>query len=151
VILKALIKTGKVYRLNDKRVLMWLKCKVEKINATIISSDISIQANMAVVSSVMLKTAKPSTDDIINYSISILADYVEKHWIEQLCAEYGVNVGKEKVVASLYFNPTYERAGLPTKKDDTLKKKPRVSAAQKKLSSVDKKGMSPITSYFLKN
>jgi len=116
-------KTGTVYRLNNNRVIAFLKCKIEKLNSEILKQEIPVNANMSIAASVLIKLAKPSIEDITKYSISILSEYVEKHWIEQLYSAYGTSspTRNENIISSLYFNSNYERASSFTKKDDIKK------------------------------
>lgn len=155
-----------VCKLNDDKVIAWLKTKVEQTkdclqNVSIISASGS-QASTFIRSS---KNARDCTQgDYLRYALGLLSDYISDYWSQKIRVALGIvnelmessgSSGEEPASKKVKLendvvgkpNEDYSNYFAKNKKSDQ-NSNVKLSAAQKSLMKVNKKGMKSISSFF---
>lgn len=145
------------YRLNDEKVLTWLRYKVERMCEHFESIPDVASLVRAQASGFRSRGTVITPTELIKISIGFLGEYLEKKWITALETKIGLNSAEAtaKAQAVVYATeaevaPRMKRSNPHEGFDDELtptpKKKKNIHAAR--LEKVDKKLVSPITSFF---
>lgn len=152
------------YRLNEEKVVTWLQFKLERLCEHLeqipdVSSLVRAQA-----SNFRSRGSKLTTLELVKIAIGFLGEYVEKKWLTALENKIGLSAAEATSKAQKVVYATEEEVAPRQKRahpsngyeqdfaKDALtppaKKKTNIHAAR--LEKVDKRGMSPITSFFKK-
>ncbi|XP_031554878.1 ribonuclease H2 subunit B-like [Actinia tenebrosa] len=153
------------YRLNEDKLIAWLKTKVECVADKLESSKINVSKGSQSATFVRSKLQSNVTrDDYLRYSCGIVCQYLDSSWADKLQA--ALNLPEEKTVLSSPEEPPSKRTKLNNDagtvledyskeyekiKTKTTSKTPgKMTAAQKSLSKVNKNGMKSMASFFTK-
>eukprot|EP01116_Phalansterium_solitarium_P017980 TRINITY_DN4589_c0_g1_i1.p1 TRINITY_DN4589_c0_g1~~TRINITY_DN4589_c0_g1_i1.p1 ORF type:complete len:305 (+),score=68.22 TRINITY_DN4589_c0_g1_i1:50-964(+) len=113
------------YRLNDDKVLRWLRCKVDRLATRLGALDNTSAVLGGAQSSTFRessKKAKVSTEELQRAAIGFLSEYVDPKRIEALASSYGFdNFGPKKL--SALDDLTYKSERGKRGSDDPLAKK----------------------------
>lgn len=152
-----------VYRYNSEKTLAWLKAKTDSLADMLEKTQVNVSAKSSQSSMfVRSKTSSASRESYVQYAFGMVSDYLPVAVEEDLRTYLGVPAVQEKpaVVDTVEnerpnkklkltgdLTPTDDySAGIDLKKDKS--KTGKLTAAQKKLSKVDKSGMKSISSFF---
>ncbi|CAL8467533.1 g7071 [Coccomyxa elongata] len=132
------------YRLNDEKVLAWLRCKLRRLRGALLASS----ANFAAMDDTSLTI----------YAVGLLGEYLSEAWLQRLCDSCGVSLaGPDDEVP---FKPL--KNINPAADEDHARKKPRFDpkeVAKKRLAEAkaeakaeqvrrETRGMKSISSMF---
>ncbi|XP_078379595.1 ribonuclease H2 subunit B-like isoform X1 [Oculina patagonica] len=152
-----------VYRLNNDKAIAWLKTKVEQTADCVSSSGVHVSKGSQSATFVRSKRhTDASRADYVRYAFGLVSDYLSSKWSESLKESIGIT--DEAQLSSPEGPPTkatkvtdeipeaaedYSKEfGKLNSKTDGGKANTKLTAAQKSLSKVDKKGMKSISSFF---
>jgi len=151
------------YRLNDDKVVLWLQYKLEALCAHLESLPDAATLVRVQASNFRSRGNDITIFELIKISLGFLSEYVEKKWLSVLETNLGVSSAEALAVATKNAYATEEEVAPRQKRSNPTggfdadldkelatppKKKPNIHAAR--LAKVDKRGMSPITSFFKK-
>jgi len=152
-----------VYRLNNDKVIAWLKAKVEQTADSVSSSGVHVSKGSQSATFVRSKRHTEATRaDYVRYAFGLVSDYLSSQWSEsvkeslsitdeaQLSSPEGPPTKRAKVAdeipeATEDYSKEFSKLNSKTETD---KINTKLTAAQKSLSKVDKKGMKSISSFF---
>lgn len=149
------LSTGKVYRLNDEKVMNGLKKKVTNILSKFDNDKYKS----------FKKISQQLDDEIVDvqyrhelrlkYTLEIVMEYLPSYWAEQLKKEYNfekLGTWDNDTVVYMSTISTDYRVKHPVEKDtgSTVKKR-KLTVGQASLAKANKKGMKPLTSFFAKS
>lgn len=150
-----------VCKLNDEKVISWLKTKVRQTKDRL--QDLKVSASGAQASTfVRSKKARESTqEDYLRYAYGLLSDYISDYWSQKVKVALGIvdelleSSGEEPVSKKVKLddgvagqpNEDYSNYFSKSKKSDQ-NANVKLTAAQKSLMKVNKKGMKSISSFF---
>jgi len=147
-----------VYKADNDKILQWLVTKVQRVAAHVKSSKIGVCPGA---SSNFNRTGSKSESDCLRYAWTVVSDYITPSWSVKLKDKLGVTdpIKEVKEVKDDTSQPSKKQklnnnteGVVEDYRDHTAKKiekKPsKVSASQKSLEKVNKKGMKSMTSFF---
>jgi len=163
---------GKIYyRLDDTKVIKWLQAKVIKMKNYLSSAPGLASSLRSGARATNYRDSSPLEEaDLLKAALGLISDYIKVEWQIKLCESLGiapvhVPVEKSALQAFNTNQSVTEKAcfGSDEKKEEWedevqnslgdatakgQKQAPQKSLAQKKLDKVDKRGMTPLTSFF---
>eukprot|EP01083_Nonionella_stella_P044013 118706_1 len=136
----------KFYRINQEKMSMWLKAKVDRLCTILRERLKKIDHPM--------DTPEESDKEILVESLQLLSEYLPKEVLETLVTD-GYSLKLSDVVGSKK-RPRYgetvsgdaDVSGCSSAAKNSSSTKPKQSAAQKKLAKINTKGMKSIFNYF---
>ncbi|KAG0267047.1 Ribonuclease H2 subunit B [Actinomortierella ambigua] len=144
----------KTYRLDDDKVMAWLKKKVEHLVAKFSTST-------ALVESVSYTESLPEEcrqEAITLASLRLVCAYLNETWASKLSADYKfpeLDKMENRTQAPLVTVAEFSKRTASMELDDDLVtaapkeiKKPKLTPGQRKLANASKAGMKPISSFF---
>jgi len=152
-----------VYRLNNDKTIAWLKAKVEQTADSISSSGVHVSKGSQSATFVRSRRHTDATRvDYVRYAFGLVSDYLSSQWSEslkeslsitdeaQLSSPEGPPTKRAKVSdeipeATEDYSKEFSKLSSKTENEKTGTK---LTAAQKSLAKVDKKGMKSISSFF---
>ncbi|XP_073256562.1 ribonuclease H2 subunit B-like [Porites lutea] len=152
-----------VYRLNNDKTIAWLKTKVEQTADSVPSSGVHVSKGSQSATFVRSKRhSDVSRGDYVRYAFGLVSDYLSLQWSERL--KESLSITDDAQLSSPEAPPTKrakvtdeipeamedyskEFSKLTSKKENNKTSK-KLTAAQKSLSKVDKKGMKSLSSFF---
>ncbi|ORX89767.1 hypothetical protein K493DRAFT_410247 [Basidiobolus meristosporus CBS 931.73] len=147
---KVIIDTVQVYRLNNEKVLAWLKRKVEMI-LDHFSSLPGLSQQILFLDS---ETLTEEQRQILKRRVIVqtLSDYLNAAWQDRLMSAYNFEeIAKIENAASMSaVDSPADYIKRATPKEVVETKKPKLTQTQKKLAKVNTKGMKTMDSYFKK-
>jgi len=146
-----------LYRLNDDKLLKWMRCKTDRLSQKLASYPIQTTVSSAQASTFVASTRdikKPTEDDLLRSALGFLSEYINPNRMEQLARSYGILEFAPPRV-SVFDDLKKAETKSESRKDHTKKEKPKVekpklSVAQSKLAKTNTTGMSKISSFFHK-
>ncbi|XP_011409827.1 PREDICTED: ribonuclease H2 subunit B-like [Amphimedon queenslandica] len=149
-----------VYRYNKEKTLCWLSKKVELLSSTLKEQGIYVGKGSQSVHYVRSnkQTSLAEDEEYKEYASGMIKDYVPASLCEDLDAKYQLAaVDRKRPIEDGNELPAKKRQiSEPTEdyskgvKPVAVKVEPKLSAAQKALAKVNKKGMKTMTSFFTK-
>lgn len=152
-----------VYRYNKQKTLCWLSKKVDLLSKTLKEQCIYVGKGSQSAHYVRTnkRTSLAEDEQYKEYASGMIKDYVPASLCEDLDAKYQlVAVDRKRPIEDSHDLPAKKRQALgisePTEdyskgvKPVAVKVEPKLSAAQKALAKVNKKGMKTMTSFFTK-
>ncbi|GFR02743.1 ribonuclease H2 subunit B [Trichonephila clavata] len=148
----------KVFCYNKTKTLHWLQKKVDYLTTTLKSNDININDGSKAAS---LQTDDKENPEVLqNFACHLISDYLSKELCLDLFKSLGIQLkleqpksedleGKSKK-QNTCVSPTDDYSLQYSMNSAQEKQKTKLSAAQKQLLKVDKKGMKTISSFFQK-
>ncbi|CAG8559772.1 9730_t:CDS:2, partial [Dentiscutata heterogama] len=146
---------NKVYRLNDEKVMNWLK---KKVTNTLSKFDNDKYKSFKKISQQLddeIVDEEHRHDLRLKYTLEIVMEYLPNYWAEQLKKEYNfeeLGTWDNNTVVYMSAISTDYRVKQPVEKDtsSTVKKR-KLTVGQASLAKANKKGMKPLTSFFAKS
>jgi len=77
-----------LYRLNDEKLIQWLRCKVKKLIEKIEVSPSIIPAAQAV--TFRSKEKKLTKEEILHFSLGLISEYIDSKTLENLSSSFGI-------------------------------------------------------------
>ncbi|GFT19210.1 ribonuclease H2 subunit B [Nephila pilipes] len=149
----------KVFCYNNTKTLHWLQKKVDYASSCLKSNDINI-TDGSKAASLQTDDDKENPEVLQNYACHLISDYLSKEHSIDLFKSLGLQLKLEKPISEDLEGKSKKQNTCESPTDDYSKKylvssaqekqKAKLSAAQKQLLKVDKKGMKTISSFFLK-
>ncbi|CAG8791154.1 33709_t:CDS:10, partial [Racocetra persica] len=148
---------NKVYRLNDEKVMNWLKKKVTNILSKFNNDKYDKYKSFK-------KIDQQLDDEIVDkqhrhelrlkYALEIVMEYLPNYWAEQLKKEYdfeALGAWDNNAVVYMSAISTDYHVKQPVEKDvvSTAKKR-KLTVGQASIAKANKKGMKPLTSFYTK-
>ncbi|KFH72551.1 hypothetical protein MVEG_02840 [Podila verticillata NRRL 6337] len=140
----------KTFRMDDERVMAWLKKKMDHLEA-------NFESIPALVDSITYSESLPSgcrKETITQSSLKLVCAYLSEDWATRLSATYSFPQldaleSRTQVSSVLDFG---KRSGMDFDEDPKAKevKKPKMSVGQRKLAKASTAGMKPLSSFFAK-
>jgi len=145
----------KCYRLNDEKVINWLRHKVDQISEKVATLPGSMQLVRSQASGYRSKKdEKLSNDQLLNLSIGFLSEYLPPKWHSLLAESYSIKISNqaafsftetEYIVDTRYGTIRDKRKASETPKTTSpALKKRRIRAHEK----IDTKKIKKLTSFF---
>lgn len=154
----------KFWRLNDEKVLIWLQYKLEAVCAELEKMPDIAMLVRAQATNFRSRGSSVTLLELVKIGLGFIGEYVEKRWLSALETKIGLSAAEVAQAASNKAVYASEEEVAPRAKryaptggfEEELmkeaatppKKKTNIHAAR--LAKVDKRGMSPITSFFAK-
>jgi len=143
------------YRLNDQKVIEWLKRKVDKIGEKVASLPGSMHLVRSQAAGYRAKKdEKLSNDQLVNLSLGFLSEYLPTKFYTMLADSYGVKISNhstclsftetDHVVDVRYGTINEKRKAPDTPTTSQALKKRRIRAHEK----IDTKNIKKLTSFF---
>ncbi|CAH3120028.1 unnamed protein product [Pocillopora meandrina] len=152
-----------VFRLDKEKTIAWLKTKVEQTANGISQSSVHVSKGSQ--SATFIRSRRhmdASRSDYVSYAFGLVSEYLSLQWSERLKESLGITdeaqlsspegpptkrakVTDEVPEATEDYSKEFSKLNSKTENDKTATK---LTAAQKSLSKVDKKGMKSISSFF---
>ncbi|XP_038050978.1 ribonuclease H2 subunit B-like [Patiria miniata] len=152
------------YRYDSDKALDWLKAKVERLAEKLEEKNVHVISGAHSATFVRSSKGNDATkEDYLRYAAGMLSDYITSDHSKQLFSHLGIKAVAEKKAAETdtASEPPSKKARLSTANGEpeedysknfngnsTEKPKPKLTAAQRALSKVDKTGMKSIASFF---
>ncbi|CAO3570107.1 unnamed protein product [Mortierella alpina] len=139
----------KTFRLDDAKVMSWLKRKVEALVN-------KFEMVPALRNSIAYTEALPETcrsEAITQASLRIVSAYLSDSWATELSAEYQFpELDKLESRTQLPSSADFGKRGMDLDEEPKAKdvKKPKMSVGQRKLAKASTAGMKPLSSFFAK-
>jgi len=146
-----------LYRLNDDKVLRWLRCKVDNLipilETNVQSNSVSSSAPTFRRSEKSLK--KPNSEEVLKSSLGFISEYIDSFRMDSLSKSYGLtHFGVPKLTAfdemAVYSHKRSNPDNEPEKERKEPAKKPRLTPGQAKLAKTDVRGIPKISTFFTK-
>lgn len=152
-----------VFRLNNDKTTAWLKAKVEQTANSLSQSGVHVSKGSQSATFVRSRRHIDATrSDFVRYAFGLVSEYLSLRWSERLKESLGITdeaqlsspeepptkrakVTDEIPEATEDYSKEFSKLNSKTESDKTATK---LTAAQKSLSKVDKKGMKSISSFF---
>jgi len=141
-----------LYRLNDDKVILWLKCKIERLQQLVLSSPNLIPAAQAT-SFRSTTQHNITTNDALQTALGFLSEYISENRLTKLAQQYGVLLPSSNIKPALSNSHEISNENKKhniERKEKQITKKPKLSPAQSKLAKVNLKGMSKLDTFFVK-
>lgn len=149
------------YRYSEAKTVEWLKVKLNRLADVLCNNNVQVSEGIAQ-SKNFVKSKKNSSDasrtEYLTFAHGLLSDYINADLSEKLRISVGLEKPTETKIKSENEPPKkkikVEPSSGPTEdysknnKSVEPAKTPKLTAAQKKLSQVDKSGMKSISSFF---
>ncbi|GFW32977.1 ribonuclease H2 subunit B [Trichonephila clavipes] len=147
----------KVFCYNKTKTLHWLQKKVDYLCTSLKSNDININDGSKA-ASLQTDDDKENPEVLQNYACHLISDYLSKELCLDLFKSLGIQLKQEKPKSedsegkskNTCVSPTDDYSLQYSMNSAQEKQKTKLSAAQKQLLKVDKKGMKTISSFFQK-
>mmetsp|Transcript_11819 Transcript_11819/g.16392 ORF Transcript_11819/g.16392 Transcript_11819/m.16392 type:complete len:367 (+) Transcript_11819:67-1167(+) len=147
-----------LYRLNDDKLLCWLRCKVDRIAAYLSTVD-NINFSSTVSRSAFLKVknnSNTSKEDLLKYALGMVSEYISPSTLTRLAETYGFKDFGVVKATPIPTAPkeddkivsTAEKRKASDSKEKDKNKKPKLSVAQNRLAKTNLKGVSKINAFF---
>ncbi|XP_022107024.1 ribonuclease H2 subunit B-like [Acanthaster planci] len=155
------------YRFDRDKTLDWLKAKTERLAGKLEEKEVHVTSGAHAATFVRSSKGNNATkEDYLRYAASMISDYVTSDLSKQLFGHLGIKEVTDKKTAepdTPSSEPPAKKARLSTANGEpeedysknfngnattSEKSKPKLTAAQKALSKVDKSGMRDIASFF---
>ena len=147
------------YKANEEKILAWIVLKIRRLSAHLKSSQLPVDVSSARVKS-FVRNVEKTGEDCLKYAWMMVSDYLSPTWSQRVKQKLNIT----DVVLAKPATPTVaakkQKLGTETENGggvvedyrsevkEPLKKKVKLSIAQKKLDKVDKKGMKSMSSFF---
>ncbi|CAG8637152.1 28596_t:CDS:10 [Dentiscutata erythropus] len=146
---------NKVYRLNDEKVMNWLKKKVTNILPKFDNDKYKSFKKINQQLDDEIVDEEHRHEHRLKYTLEIVMEYLPNYWVEQLKKEYNfeeLGTWDNSTVVYMSAISTDNRVKQPVEKDtsSTVKKR-KLTVGQASLAKANKKGMKPLTSFFAKS
>ncbi|GBN48404.1 Ribonuclease H2 subunit B [Araneus ventricosus] len=145
---------------NNTKSLHWLQKKVEYLSSSLKSKQISINDGSKA-SCLQTNDDKENPEILQSYAYHLVSDYLSEECSKELCKSLGLQIKEDKPKSesdaqgaskkqNTCVSPTDDYSKKYSMNSVQEKQKTKMSAAQKQLMKVDKKGMKTISSFFQK-
>ncbi|GIY61840.1 hypothetical protein CDAR_464982 [Caerostris darwini] len=147
-----------VFSFNKTKSLHWLQKKADYMSSSLKSKEISI-TDGSKASCLQTNDNKENPEVLQSYACHLISDYLSEEHSKQLFESLGLQMKEEKpklensqgaAKQNTCISPTDDYSKMYSMNSINEKQKPKLSAAQKQLMKVDKKGMKTISSFFQK-
>ncbi|KAK3583662.1 hypothetical protein CHS0354_021403 [Potamilus streckersoni] len=147
------------YKFDKEKTLSWLKIKTERVAEVLEEKKISVCGAHSATFVRSKKFATGSKDEYLRYAHGMISEYLPQDLSSDLRQYLGIPSAPEKRQSEAEnppskkvkledITPTEDYSKMRGIQEDKAKSKSKLSAAQKKLSQVDKTGMKSISSFF---
>ncbi|CAG8648050.1 1880_t:CDS:2, partial [Cetraspora pellucida] len=145
----------KVYRLNDEKVMSWLKKKVTNILPKFDNDKYESFKKIDQRLDDEITDKQHRHELRLKYALEIVMEYLPNYWAEQLKKEYNFETlgawDNNAIVYMSAITTDYHVKQSVEKDVGSTVKKRKLTIGQASLAKANKKGMKPLTSFFAKD
>lgn len=140
------------YKADNQKILDWITLKIQKFSTHMKSSQLPVDARVKT----FVRNVDKTDVECLKYAWMMVSDYLSSTWSDKVKEKLNISdvlvkpatptVAKKQKLNTSNDNGTVE--DYRTEVKEPVKKKVKLSTAQKKLEKIDKKGMKTMSSFF---